>query len=266
MVHSWRSLAWVFFLLAVAHTAWADPPRKVLLLYQGPDGHPPQTHEYEQGMKLLHALLQNVPDLETTLVNADEPWSDGPELLAKADGVVLFLSEGAAWLTRKEARLKAFRDLARRKGGLVALHWALGTKDATNIKAFVELFGGCHGGPDRKYKVVSGEALLVDRMHPICRGLAPFKVRDEFYYQLKLHGSSAELLPLLQVEIDGKLETVAWAWERPDAGRSFGFTGLHFHENWQLPEYRRLIAQAVLWTNRLPIPRDGLSVRLGDGK
>jgi type 1 glutamine amidotransferase len=185
-------------------------------------------------------------------------------LLEKADGAVLFLSEGAAWLSRDKDRLKAFQDLAKRKGGLVVLHWAMGTKEAANIKPFVDLFGGCHGGPDRKYKVVQGEALVVDRMHPLCRGVGHFKVRDEFYYQLKLQKSNAELLPMLQVEIDGKLETVAWAWERPDAGRSFGFSGLHFHENWQLPEYRRLVAQAVLWTNRVAIPKDGLPVNLGD--
>jgi type 1 glutamine amidotransferase len=122
--------------------------------------------------------------------------------------------------------------------------------------------GGCHGGPDRKYKVVATEALLVDRLHPLCLGIIHFKLRDEFYYNLKLHPSNAELLPMVQVEIDGKLHTVAWAWERPDGGRSFGFSGLHFHENWRLPEYRRLVAQAVLWTNRVPVPKDGLPVLL----
>jgi type 1 glutamine amidotransferase len=262
MTHAGRWLSLLLTVVVLAGPAGADPPRKVLLLYQGPDGHPPTTHEYEKGMKLLHKLLEKVPELETTLVKADEPWQDGPERLAKADGAVLFLAEGAAWLSRDKARRAAFQDLARRRGGLVALHWAIGTKDAGNIKPFVDLFGGCHGGPDRKYKVVSTEALLVDRMHPLCRGLGHFKVRDEFYYRLKLHDSRAELLPMLQVEIDGKLETVAWAWQRPDGGRSFGFSGLHFDDNWQLPEYRRLVAQAVLWTNQVAVPRDGLPVLL----
>jgi hypothetical protein len=66
--------------------------------------------------------------------------------------------------------------------------------------------------------------------------------------------------PLLRVPIDGKDQTVAWAWERPDGGRSFGFSGLHFHDNWKLPEYRRLVAQGVLWTLKLPVPKDGLAV------
>ena len=40
------------------------------------------------------------------------------------------------------------------------------------------------------------------------------------------------------------------------AERSFGFSGLHFHDNWRLPEYRRLVAQGVLWSLKLPIPAD----------
>jgi type 1 glutamine amidotransferase len=261
-MHRARWLSTFVALLIAASTSSADPPRKVLLLYQGPDGHPPQTHEYELGVRLLAKVLQNVPELDITLTKADEPWKEGPDLLAKADGAVLYLSEGAAWLSRDPKRREAFVELAKRKGGLVVLHWAMGTKEAANIKPFVDLFGGCHGGPDRKYKVVQTEAIPVDRLHPLCRGLGTFKVRDEFYYALKVNKSNAELLPMLQVEIDGKLETVAWAWARPDGGRSFGFSGLHFHENWQVPEYRRLVAQAVLWTNGVPIPRDGLPVLL----
>ena len=49
--------------------------------------------------------------------------------------------------------------------------------------------------------------------------------------------------PILRAPIDGTAETVAWAWERPDGGRSFGFSGLHFHDHWKRPEYRRLVAQ-----------------------
>ena len=66
--------------------------------------------------------------------------------------------------------------------------------------------------------------------------------------------------PVLQAQIDGQMETVAWRWERPDGGRSFGFSGLHFHDNWGRAEYRRLVAQGVLWTMKLEIPKDGLAV------
>jgi len=58
------------------------------------------------------------------------------------------------------------------------------------------------------------------------------------------------------------VETVGWAWERPDGGRSFGFSGLHFHVNWRHEQYQRLISQAALWTLKLPIPKTGIGVKL----
>ena len=67
-------------------------------------------------------------------------------------------------------------------------------------------------------------------------------------------------MPIWQVRIDQQAETVGWSWERPDGGRSFGFSGLHFHDNWKLPEYRRLVTQGVLWTMNGPIPPAGVPV------
>jgi hypothetical protein len=252
-------------LLAVGATcAHAGDRKKLLLLAQGPDGHPPQTHEYEAGLKILHTLLAKTPNLTTTLVKADEPWRDGPDLLAKADGAVLFLAEGAKWLHQDPKRRAAFQDLAKRGGGLTCLHWAMGTKDAKHIAGFVELFGGCHGGPDRKYKVLVTDVALADPKHPIARGLKDFSVRDEFYYHLKVPAKAQGWQAILKAAIDGNQETVAWAHERADGGRSFGFSGLHFHENWRLPEYRRLVTQGVLWTMRAPIPDQGVAVNVGD--
>ncbi len=242
--------------------AWAEGPRKLVLLSQGPDGHPPQTHEYLAGQKILQLCLKKVAGLEVSIVNADEPWRDGPEVLAGADGAVLFLSEGAKWLHQDPRRLAAFQKLAARKGGLASIHWAMGTRDAKNIDGFVQLFGGCHGGPERKYKVLSTDLQLAN--HPITTGIKPFQVREEFYYRLKVPKLANSWQPIIKAEIDGQQETVAWAWERPDGGRSFGFSGLHFHDNWRLPEYRRLLAQGVLWTLRLPIPPAGLPVAIGE--
>ena len=144
----------------------------------------------------------------------------------------------------------------------MALHWAMGTKDADNIGPALELLGGCHGGPDRKYKVLEAWAKVADPKHPVTAGVKDFRVKDEFYYRLKF--ASSGVRPLLKVKIDGRDEAVAWARERPDGGRSFGFSGLHFHANWRLPEYRRLVAQGVLWTLKLPVPEGGLPVAVGE--
>jgi hypothetical protein len=51
---------------------------------------------------------------------------------------------------------------------------------------------------------------------------------------------------------------MAWAFERPQGGRSFGFTGGHFHWNWGRPEVRKLVANAILWTAGVDPPGDGV--------
>lgn len=244
-------------LLWVSATTAAEP-KHVLLLGQKPDGHPPSTHEYLPGQRVLAALLSRVDGIEVQIVQADEPWKDGPELLAKADGAVLFLSEGAKWVSAEPRRLDAFAKMVQRGGGLVTLHWAMGTKAAEPIGNYLKLFGGCHGGPDRKYKVVQDASVrVIAANHPVTHGLANFTVpREEFYYRLKFVQPAEQLTPLLQVTLDDNDETVCWAWDRPDGGRSFGFSGLHFHENWKLDAYRRLIVQAVLWSVKVEVPKE----------
>jgi hypothetical protein len=241
-------------LLVIAASGLAAEPKRLLLVGQSPDSHPPGTHEYMAGVERLAELLKGQPGLEARVVKADEPWTEGPQLLAQADGVVIFVSEGARWVVADSRRHEALAKLAARGGGLVALHWAMGTRAVEPIEPFVKLFGGCHGGPDRKYQVVETELRRAEPAHPIAAGIAPFQVREEFYYRLKFAKATPGIQPVMQAVIDGKPETVAWAWERADGGRSFGFSGLHFHDNWQRPEYPRLLTQAVLWTLRLDAP------------
>jgi len=231
--------------------AVAAEPKQLLLIGQKPDGHPPGTHEYIAGQERLAKLLSGIDSVQTKIVSADEPWSEGPELLANVDGALVFVSEGAKWLSADARRLDAFSRLAARGGGLACVHWGMGTKAAEPIEAYVKLFGGSHGGPDRKFQVVDAKVSLPAPQHPIVRGIEPFEIHEEFYYKLKFVKPEGTVRPILQATIDGTPETVSWAWERSDGGRSFGFSGLHFDSNWERPEYRRLMAQAALWTIKL---------------
>lgn len=234
--------------------------KQVLLIGQGPDGaHAPGTHEYAAGMRILAACLRDVPGLKVEVLHVVAPWKEGPELMARADGVVLYVAEGARWLDGDPKRREALAQVAKRGGGIGVLHWGMGTKDAASIPTALDLFGGCHGGPDRKYQILETELKPTAQGHPILRGIGSVRVKEEFYYALKF-AQQGKVIPLAQAKIDGKNETVAWAWERPDGGRSFGFTGLHYHENWQKVEYRRLVAQGVLWSMNQEIPEKGLPV------
>lgn len=267
-----RSLLLLTWLLSVsvvpriAHGAdEASAERKqILLLSQGPDGHAKGTHEYHAGMRVLAECLKRVPEVEVKHAHADGDWPEGPELIRSADGVVLFVSEGAKWIHQDPRRLAALAELSGQGGGFVCLHWGMGTRDAQYIDGFLKLFGGCHGGPDRKYQVVDTELAVVQREHPITIGIKDIQLHEEFYYKLKFIDAQDKLKPVLEAKIDGTVEPVAWAWERGDGGRSFGFSGGHFHDNWRHTEYRRVMSQAVLWSVKLEIPTGGLTVDIDE--
>lgn len=246
---------------AAEETGVAKELPRLLLLAQGPDGHPPGTHEYRAGQRVLKKLLSTTPNLEVTIAEAGADWPTDPAALDKVDGVALFIAEGAQWIHADERRRDMFARFAQRGGGLVAFHWAIGTRTAEPIDGFVKLFGACHGGPDRKYKFLETTLRPSNAKHPITTGVEPLRVKEEFYYQLK-HARDDRLVWLMEAEIDGAAQPVAWAWERPDGGRSFGFSGLHFHENWSQPSYQRLMAQGALWTLKRTPPENDFPARL----
>jgi len=238
--------------------------KQLLVLGQKPDGHPPGTHEYMPGARIMKALMVGRDDVQVTISKADEPWPEGPALIAKADGIVMFLNEGGRFIQEDPRRAKAFETFAKRGGGLVVYHWGMGAKKTELIDPFLKLFGGCHGGPDRKYTVVKeAQFQVASPKHPVMAGIKSFELPfEEFYYKLKVPKAPKNWRALVQVPIEGNTETVGWAWERPDGGRSVGYSGLHFHVNWRHRQYQRLIAQAVLWTLKLSVPKDGFKVKL----
>ncbi len=58
----------------------------------------------------------------------------------------------------------------------------------------------------------------------------------------------------------GVPQHMAWAYDRENGGRSFGFTGGHFHWNWGRPEIITLVTNAICWTAHMEIPASGLGV------
>ena len=243
---------------AVAQT----PTKKILLVGQRRD-HPPGAHQYMAGLRVLAKSLEGVPHLKLEIVSADEPWSDGPRRLEHVDGVVLYLGEGGRWIQSDRQRLETIERLARSSVGIVAIHWAIGAKDGKFITPYREIIGGIHGGADRKYVISENELTVLRPDHPIMRGIRALKVNDEWYYQLKF-SSLGEVQPLIAATIDVKDETVGWAYIRESGGRSFGFSGMHYFENWKNESLRRMIANAVLWSVDLDIPENGMPVRVPD--
>lgn len=256
-------LSMVSFGLVSFHAQAADAVKHLLIVGQGPDGHPATTHEFMAGAKVTAELLKPWGNIETTVVDASEPWTEGPKLIDAADGVVMFVTQGAQWMQMTEERHAALKRLAARQGAIVGIHWSVGAKEAKYIQGQLDLLGATRGGDNRKYQKLAVELKRVAPQHPVLAGIGDFSAYDEFYYALD---QAPGITPLLTEKIDGRDEMSAWAWERPDGGRSFGFVALHYHSNWQLPEYRRLVAQGILWSLKLPIPQGGANVNIDSKK
>lgn len=57
----------------------------------------------------------------------------------------------------------------------------------------------------------------------------------------------------------GASEILMWAYNRPDGGRGFGFTGGHPHLNWANDNYRKLVLNAILWCAQAEVPAEGVA-------
>src|SRR5262249_11359196 len=77
--------------------------------------------------------------------------------------------------------------------------------------------------------------------HPIARGVKPLKIHDEWYFNIRFRPEAKKVTPVLKATPPdrvrgtpaarahkGRSEILAWAFERDDGGRSFGFTGGHW--------------------------------------
>lgn len=251
----------LFVFLSVS--VFAADSKKLLIVGQGPDGHPPTTHEFMAGANVLAELLKPFPGIKTTVVDASEPWAGGDKLIDDADGLAMFISEGSRWMQTDAARYAAIKRLAARGGAIIAIHWSVGAKDAQYIQGQLDLLGATRGGEQRKCQKLEVELKKPDPAHPILRGIPDMKVYDEFYYALD---QKPGIHPLITANIDGKDETAVWSWDRPDSGRSFGFVMLHYHSNWQRADYRRMVVQGVLWSLKQDIPNEGVNVDVDSKK
>src|SRR5207302_6383557 len=114
----------------------------------------------------------------------------------------------------------------------------------------------------------TGQLDIASPSHPISRGLRPFQLREEYYYNMRLAPAGRGLSPILSVAIPDETEqqVVAWAVERKNGGRGFGYTGGHFHKNWEDENVRRMVLNALVWTARGDVPEGGVKSSLPEAE
>jgi type 1 glutamine amidotransferase len=102
-----------------------------------------------------------------------------------------------------------------------------------------------HYGKDQRAEVTVQDAA---KQHPALKDIKSFETMGKLYKNPQVAGDAMVLLRAKSAEAE---EPVAWAREGKSAGKQFGrvfYTSLGTPEDFQNPEFLKLLTNAVLWT------------------
>jgi type 1 glutamine amidotransferase len=233
------------------------PPTKIVLV-AGNQSHNPGDHEYKAGVFLLAKFLQQNGVQSPVVVTGG--WPEDESVFEGASAIVLYMDGGTAHPLLKGDRLGTLSKWMKKGVGLACLHYAVEVPKEAAGSQFLEWIGGYYERPYSQNPYNNAELVRASPSHPISRGWTSFQLKDEWYYRIRFQPGDPRVTPILTSILppsDPHNETVAWAVERADGGRGFGFTGLHTHRNWGVLEFRRLLVNAVLWTAKVEVPLEG---------
>ena len=254
-----------------------DPARtrKVVFVSGGPS-HGYASHEHKAGCMLLADAMNNSGLPVETEVHVQ--WPQDPAAIAGADVLVCFADGGG-----RHPFMRHMEELApemARGLSLVCIHYAVEVPKGTPGDRFVDWLGGyfeTHWSVNPHW-TAKFEAIPD---HPIGRGVQPFAINDEWYFHMRFPRGMTNVTPILSATApeatmrrkDGphsgnpavraavaaeEPQHVGWAFQRPDGGRAFGFTGAHVHWNWGHRDFRTVVLNAIAWCAHLDVPEDGV--------
>jgi type 1 glutamine amidotransferase len=254
------SVSVVLLLCSWGTVLGADAPKtKILLIGKNPD-HPYGSHMYMHTCTLLARCLEKAPGVTTIVSNG---WPKDAATLEGVQAIVLYCSPAAEFLLEGPQREQVDR-LMKSGIGLVTIHWASSvTKNHLDRlgPTWLSYLGGTWVS---NVGLSSGKSALKQLVpeHPICRGWSEYEIEDEYYLDPVLGKKTTALLQVR--ERTGKDVIVGWAYERPDGGRAFGTTLGHPYKNFQVEAFRRMLANAILWSAHREVPTSGASVQVGN--
>ncbi len=251
-----------------------------LVLIAGKPSHPPGMHEFRAGCLLLQQCLAGLPGLTVSVHTNGWPADDA--VFSDAAAVVIYADGGGGHPAIQGRRLALLRGLIERGVGFGVMHYACEVPKDRGGPEFLDWLGGFYEDRFSCNPIWTPEFSRYPA-HPVTRGLKPFAIKDEWYFNLRWCDDPAGITPILVAKPSdqvrdgpyvwpagpyphvqarkGEPETMMWVRER--AGRrAFGFTGGHFHENWGEENFRKVILNALVWVSGLEVPAEGVVSRV----
>lgn len=250
-------------------------------------------HEFNAGVQLLHSCLEDNEAVDTKFVL--NGWPQDESLLEDADAVIFYMDGGGRHEVVQEQgrRLKFIDGLVAKGVGIGCMHFGVEIVPEQAGAEFKRWIGGHYEhmfSCNPMWEPEFGEFVK----HPVTRGVQPFKVRDEWYFNMRF---VADLPGNEPAEVDGmkftpilvaspaeevrngpyvypkgpykhiqanaaRSEAMMWVVERADGGRGMGFTGGHYHDNWADENYRKVVLNSFLWLAKAEVPKHGVKSKL----
>ncbi len=255
----------------------AQAQTKNVLMIAGKPSHGFGSHEHYAGLKILEESIN--ASSENVSVTVVRGWPEKSELIQRADSIVIYCDGGGRHVAMDHR--DALKAKLAQGCGLVCIHYAVEMVPGEPGDDWVDMLGGHF---EVNWSVnphwVGDFKTLPD--HPVTRGVKPFATNDEWYFHLRFK-EGAKITPILAAVAPeetmrrkdgphsgnpavrksvaaGEKQTVAWTYDRDDGGRSFGFSGGHYHWNWGNDDVRRLVTNAIRWTAGDDVGANGSSL------
>jgi len=268
--------------LAISAGSAADAQKSIVLI-AGKPSHGAGQHEHNAGVQLFaRCLKENVPGVDVK-VHLSAEWPS-PEEMGKADTIVIYADGGTGHPAVQGDHLATLKKEMDRGCGFVCLHYAVEVEKEQAGAEFLDWLGGYF---EKNWSVnPHWEASFKEfPKHPVANGVKPFASNDEWYFHMRFRPEMKGVVPVLsdlapdstmsrpngthsgndavrEAVKNKEPQHVAWASERANGGRGFGFTGGHFHKGWGNDSQRKLALNAILWTAKMEVPANGVESKI----
>ena len=256
----------------------AKETRKLILI-AGKASHGPGLHEFNAGSILFKKCLEGIEGLEVEVHN--NGWVSDDKVLETADAIVIYADGGGGHPALQGNHQELLQKAADRGAGLMMMHYATECpKDGPSGDVFRDWIGGAYENSFSVNPIWEADYKSFP-VHPIARGVEPFKISDEWYFSIRFQKEVAGIQSLLVATPSdetrdgpyvnpkgpyshiqarkGEEETMMWCKVREDGGRGVGFTGGHFHKNWADDDFRKIVLSAMLWISKIEVPETGVA-------
>jgi len=182
--------------------------------------------------------------------------------------------------------LESFDKVIKQGVGLACIHYAVEVPKGKPGEYFLEWIGG-YFETDWSVNPHWDADIKVGRPHVPCNGVNDFVINDEWYFHMRFQPDmkgikpvfSAIAPPSTMTRPDGRHsgnpfvraavaaqqpQHIAWTYERPDGGRGFGFTGGHWHRNWENDDFRTAVLNSIWWIAKGEVPENGVPSKKPD--